>query len=101
VADVPLGQFGAPDNIAAAVSYLASDAAQFITGERISGSGPHFVMDAIPVRLTGRRPRPGGPRERLAHVGRALILGRWLRSRKSFSVDAEKGRSPINGMLAR
>jgi 3-oxoacyl-[acyl-carrier protein] reductase len=43
VADVPLGHFGAPDDIAATVSYLASDQARFITGERITINGGHTI----------------------------------------------------------
>jgi 3-oxoacyl-[acyl-carrier protein] reductase len=43
VADVPLGHFGDPDDIAATVSYLASDAARFITGERITINGGHTI----------------------------------------------------------
>ena len=39
VAGVPLGRFGTPQDIAAAVSYLASDAARFVTGARLPVNG--------------------------------------------------------------
>jgi 3-oxoacyl-[acyl-carrier protein] reductase len=36
---VPLGHMGVPDDVAAAVAFLASDAANFITGQKISVNG--------------------------------------------------------------
>ncbi|GAA4637155.1 SDR family oxidoreductase [Actinoallomurus vinaceus] len=42
-ADVPLGRMGTPDDVAATVSFLASDAAAFITGERITVNGGHTI----------------------------------------------------------
>ncbi|OXM74739.1 MULTISPECIES: SDR family NAD(P)-dependent oxidoreductase [Amycolatopsis] len=39
LAGVPLGRLGEPDDVAAAVSYLASDDARFVTGVRLSVSG--------------------------------------------------------------
>jgi 3-oxoacyl-[acyl-carrier protein] reductase len=44
VAQVPLGRMGDPDDIAAAVSYLASDAAAFVTGVRLKVNGG-FTVD--------------------------------------------------------
>jgi NAD(P)-dependent dehydrogenase (short-subunit alcohol dehydrogenase family) len=41
VAEVPMNRIGKPDDIAAAVSYLASDAASFVTGQRITVNGGH------------------------------------------------------------
>ncbi|ADD42973.1 SDR family oxidoreductase [Stackebrandtia nassauensis] len=41
--DVPLGRLGVPDDVAAAVSYLASDAAGFVTGQRITVNGGHTI----------------------------------------------------------
>ena len=41
VAEVPLGRFGTPADVAAAVVYLASDAAAFVTGQRIAVNGGH------------------------------------------------------------
>ncbi|MEU6714741.1 SDR family oxidoreductase [Nonomuraea sp. NPDC046802] len=38
---VPLGRMGTPEDVAAAVSYLASDGGSFITGERITVNGGH------------------------------------------------------------
>jgi 3-oxoacyl-[acyl-carrier protein] reductase len=43
LADVPLGRMGVPDDIAAAVCYIASDAAGFITGERVTINGGHTI----------------------------------------------------------
>lgn len=43
LADIPLGRMGVPDDIAAAVSYLTSDAAGFITGERLTINGGHTI----------------------------------------------------------
>jgi NAD(P)-dependent dehydrogenase (short-subunit alcohol dehydrogenase family) len=43
VTDVPLGRLGQPADVAAAVSFLASEAAAFITGERISVNGGHTI----------------------------------------------------------
>ncbi|GGO79583.1 SDR family oxidoreductase [Nonomuraea cavernae] len=39
--EVPLRRMGTPDDIAATVSFVASDAAAFITGERITVNGGH------------------------------------------------------------
>lgn len=42
-ADVPMGRLGLPDDVAAAVSFLASAQAGFITGERITVNGGHTI----------------------------------------------------------
>ena len=39
VADTPLGRFGQPEDIAGVAVFLASDNAQWLTGERITASG--------------------------------------------------------------
>jgi 3-oxoacyl-[acyl-carrier protein] reductase len=39
VASTPLGRAGQPDDIARVVTFLASDDAAWVTGERISASG--------------------------------------------------------------
>jgi len=41
VADVPVGRIGVPEDVAAAVAYLASDDASFITGQRLTVNGGH------------------------------------------------------------
>jgi 3-oxoacyl-[acyl-carrier protein] reductase len=41
VSDVPMGRIGKPEDVAAAVSYLASEGAGFITGQRITVNGGH------------------------------------------------------------
>jgi 3-oxoacyl-[acyl-carrier protein] reductase len=41
--EVPLGRMGTPDDIAGLVGYLASDAAGFVTGQRITVNGAHTL----------------------------------------------------------
>ncbi|MFT4297339.1 MAG: SDR family oxidoreductase [Micropruina sp.] len=43
LAEVPLGRMGTPDDVAALVGYLASDAAGFVTAQRISVNGGHTI----------------------------------------------------------
>jgi 3-oxoacyl-[acyl-carrier protein] reductase len=43
VAEVPLQRFGTPDEVAAVVTFLASDAAAFVNGERIAVNGGHLL----------------------------------------------------------
>lgn len=43
LADVPMGRMGTPDDIAGLVGYLASDAAGFVTAQRISVNGGHTL----------------------------------------------------------
>lgn len=43
LAEVPLRRFGTPGDIAATVSFLASDAASFLNGERITVNGGHTI----------------------------------------------------------
>ncbi|WP_344490748.1 SDR family oxidoreductase [Glycomyces endophyticus] len=43
LADVPMGRMGTPGDIADAVSYLASDAASFVTGQRLTVNGGHTI----------------------------------------------------------
>ncbi|MBO3731987.1 SDR family oxidoreductase [Glycomyces niveus] len=43
LADLPLGRIGVPGDIAAAVSYLVSDAAAFVTGQRLTVNGGHTI----------------------------------------------------------
>jgi 3-oxoacyl-[acyl-carrier protein] reductase len=43
VADVPLGRIGRPDDVAATVAFLASDAAAFITGQCLTVNGGHTI----------------------------------------------------------
>ena len=43
LAEVPVGRLGVPDDVAAIVSFLASDAAGFLTGQRITVNGGHTV----------------------------------------------------------
>ncbi|MDQ6659271.1 MAG: SDR family oxidoreductase [Actinomycetota bacterium] len=41
--DIPLGRFGTPIEVAAVVAFLASEAAAFVTGERIAVNGGHTI----------------------------------------------------------
>ncbi|NYG54435.1 SDR family NAD(P)-dependent oxidoreductase [Nocardioides perillae] len=43
VADVPLGRMGTPDDVAAVVAHLVSDAGGFVTGQRITVNGGHTI----------------------------------------------------------
>lgn len=43
LADVPLGRMGTPEEVADVVAFLASDAARFITGERVTVNGGHTI----------------------------------------------------------
>jgi 3-oxoacyl-[acyl-carrier protein] reductase len=42
-AEVPLGRLGTPEDVAAMVAFLASDAASFVTGQRITVNGGHIL----------------------------------------------------------
>ena len=42
-AEVPLRRMGTPDDVAAMVGHLASDAGGFITGQRITVNGGHVI----------------------------------------------------------
>jgi NAD(P)-dependent dehydrogenase (short-subunit alcohol dehydrogenase family) len=42
-ADLPLGRLGLPEDVAAVVCFLASDAAGFVTGQRIAVKGGHTI----------------------------------------------------------
>jgi len=41
LSEVPMGRIGKPADVAAAVSYLASEAAGFVTGQRLTVNGGH------------------------------------------------------------
>jgi 3-oxoacyl-[acyl-carrier protein] reductase len=43
VSTIPVGRIGTPDDVGAAVSYLASDAAGFVTGVCLDLNGGHFM----------------------------------------------------------
>jgi 3-oxoacyl-[acyl-carrier protein] reductase len=43
IAETPMARQGVPDDIAAAVTYLASDAASFVTGTRFTVNGGHTI----------------------------------------------------------
>ena len=43
VRDVPLGRLGTPDDVADVVAFVASDAARFVNGERITVNGGHTI----------------------------------------------------------
>ena len=40
---IPVGRFGTPEDIARVVSFLAADAAGFITGANISANGGQYM----------------------------------------------------------
>ena len=42
-AEVPIGRMGTPDDVAQLVTYLASDAASFVTDQRITVNDGHTV----------------------------------------------------------
>jgi 3-oxoacyl-[acyl-carrier protein] reductase len=44
LAEIPLGRWGTPADVAAAAAYLASDAAGFVTGQTITVNGGHTVF---------------------------------------------------------
>ena len=43
LAEIPLGILGAPEDIAAAAAYLASDDAKYVTGQAIHVNGGMFM----------------------------------------------------------
>ena len=43
LAEVPLNSLGTPEDIAAAVAYLASDEARYVTGQAIHVNGGMFM----------------------------------------------------------
>jgi acetoacetyl-CoA reductase len=43
VAQIPVGRLGRPDEIAAAVAYLVSDEAAFVTGSDLSINGGQYM----------------------------------------------------------
>ena len=43
VAEIPVGRLGRADEIASLVVYLASDAAEFITGAVLSANGGQYM----------------------------------------------------------
>ncbi|MFN3785776.1 MAG: SDR family oxidoreductase, partial [Thiothrix sp.] len=43
IAQIPVGRLGTPEEMAAIVSFLASDKAGFITGANISANGGQFI----------------------------------------------------------
>lgn len=48
LAGVPMGRFGRPEEIAAAISFLLSDEAAFITGQTIFVDGGASIGKALP-----------------------------------------------------
>jgi 3-oxoacyl-[acyl-carrier protein] reductase len=56
---VPLGRLGSPPDIAAAVCFLASDDASWITGVTLRVDGGRFHVGGEPADLIGRF-RPAG-----------------------------------------
>ena len=44
IAHTPMGRFGAPQEVAAAISFLASSAASYITGHTLAVDGGYLVV---------------------------------------------------------
>jgi acetoacetyl-CoA reductase len=42
-AQIPVGRFGSPEDVAHVVSFLADEGSSFITGANISSNGGHFM----------------------------------------------------------
>lgn len=49
-ASTALGRIGEPEDVAAAIAFLVSDAAQWITGEIMTIDGGQLLGDALPFR---------------------------------------------------
>jgi 3-oxoacyl-[acyl-carrier protein] reductase len=43
VARTPLGRFGAPEDVADVIAFLASDEARYVTGEIVAVTGGYFM----------------------------------------------------------
>ncbi len=43
VAQIPIGRFGTPDDVAHVVSFLVSEESGFITGANLATNGGHFM----------------------------------------------------------
>ena len=43
MAEIPMGRFGEPEEIARCVTFLASDEAGFITGSTLSANGGQYM----------------------------------------------------------
>jgi 3-oxoacyl-[acyl-carrier protein] reductase len=53
---IPVGRFGTPEDVAAAVAYLASDDAGWVTGHHLVVDGGQTIGVDLPLDTTNREP---------------------------------------------